>query len=66
MQDSHFTPAFGERMPGVEIHANIIQTLKEGKYIQDISKKLSIFLFVFCCMFVIVAVLYARLLYVFI
>ena len=38
MQDSHYTPVFlNKKMSGIEINANILETLKQGRILQDIS-----------------------------
>lgn len=49
MQDSHLTPVFQNmKMPGVEINANILTTLLQGRVIQEVS-----FLVLFLSMFLI-------------
>lgn len=47
LQDFHSTPFAGnESMPGVEMHANALQTILSGKYIYHASPKINLFLLI--------------------
>lgn len=60
LQDAYFTPIDkGEQMYGVEFHANVIQSLLEGNYKNEVSDQLQlIVLFVLCA---VIVVLFLRL-----